>query len=124
MPGSLHARVMEFGLLYFASYIAVRFGLPGDTFASAPNSYAPFAKLGTEEQWAMALGVLISNAALMMWFGGNKLRCIGCTILATVHSLVAILFFIGNPIGVSAGIYGGIAMLGYFSAWSAGREAA
>ena len=121
--GALPTRVLELALIYFAGYIALRFALPGETFAIAPKSYSLFVRVGSEELWAVMLGLPTLVSMLLLWLGNARMRCVACVVLAFLHSVMALFFLLGAPDSPNGGVYGGIAMLGYFSAWMAGREA-
>lgn len=82
------------------------------------RSFDYFAMWGTEQQWgvsclaASALGVASFRSPF--W----KIECFGASVLASMHGVFAILFFIGNPHGTAVAPYAGYAIIGASLAYS------
>lgn len=115
--------VLEGALLYFVIWLALRFSLPGETFGTAPQSYKPFLTLGSEGAWGLGLG-LVALVSGGLFMAGRWGRIAASFILACCHLVLALLFVSGNPQGMAAGLYGGIAALGFYAARRAARGTA
>ncbi len=78
---------------------------------SVSTSWSYMSTLMTQRHWSMLFaGVFITNAIL--WnASGYWLRAVGAAILALAHSMLALMFYVGNPHGTAFGPYFGYALI-------------
>lgn len=111
------ARMMlHIQLTAILAWLGFRLLLPGDTFASTP-AWRYFDEVASENGWGVILVICGAIGALGIDTPRRWLKMFTILLLATMHGLLAILFWRGNPAGGAPGIFVIIACSGYYLAW-------
>jgi drug/metabolite transporter (DMT)-like permease len=72
----------------------------------------------SEDQWGICCALVAAVGVATMFTDNWKVRAVAAVILSTMHTVVAILIFMGNPHGPGSGLFLGYAVLGALLAYS------
>ena len=106
--------------IHFAlTLIMAGFGLvlafPTEKFSTP--AFAVFARMGSENGWAMALWLIACVGFVGMMTSSKTVRLISVLLLASGHGVLGICFAVAPQFGTGAITYVVIAGLGYYLAW-------
>lgn len=103
------------------AWFGLLLSMPGSTFTQG-RGWDRFAAIASEEAWATVFGAVAIFGLLGLTTLRTQMRLASVMILSTAHGCVAIMMYLGSPLGSGSGTYAIVASLGYYLIWSRTRE--